>query len=253
MSEPEVLYVGIEPNAGIMPLVFAAVNRQLELIALKTGEIDDVVDFLGKHENVIAAINAPSGLNRGVVRSRLQSELSEQHQLRGVDLRQAEFELKRRGVNITGTPSHVDHCPAWMQVGFDLYKRLKELKFQSYSNGSAGHKFLETNPHACFFMLLNRNPLPKQSLEGRLQRQMILHYCGLKITDPMEFFEELTSYKLLLGDLPMDMIFPAEHLDALAAAYVSWLTGNDSEQLQKLGDPAEGEIYFPKPRFQGHS
>lgn len=136
-----------------------------------------------------------------------------------------------------------------MQVGFDLYKRLRVINFVAYPDGSTGHQFFETNPHASFFMLLNRNPLPKHSIEGRLQRQMLLHYCGLKITDPMEFFEEITSYKLLLGDLPTDMIYPAEHLDALSAAFVSWMADNERDQLQKLGDPLEGEIYFPKPRF----
>jgi len=250
MADSDVLYVGIEPNAGLMPVVYVAVGQHSELITIKTGEIDDVLKLVGGQKDVVVAVNSPSGLNRGIVRKRLQSELKEQHQLRGVDLRVAEFELKRRGIYISGTSSHIEQCPAWIQVGLDIYKRLKELNFQPFSRGSTGPQFLETNPHACFFMLLNRNPLPKHSLEGRLQRQMVLHYCGVKITNPMEFFEEITSYKLLLGDLPIDMIYPAEHLDAIAAAYVSWLSSNEPDQVERVGDPAEGEIYLPKPRFQ---
>jgi len=71
----------------------------------------------------------------------------------------------------------------------------------------------------------------RQSLEGRLQRGLILYDEGLRIPEPMEFFEEITRHKLLQGVLPSEYIYSPRQLDALMMAYVSWMAGNPSEKL----------------------
>ncbi len=61
------------------------------------------------------------------------------------------------------------------------------------------HVWLETHPHAAFCALLGQLPLPKPTLEGRLQRQIVLYEQGMGIKDPMGFFEEITRHKLVAG------------------------------------------------------
>jgi hypothetical protein len=73
----------------------------------------------------------------------------------------------------------------------------------------------------------------------------VLHEQGLRIRDPMEFFEEITRFKLLKGNLPTEPIYPAEVLDVLMAAYMAWLVANHPEKLSCVGDRSEGQIVLP--------
>src|SRR4030067_469848 len=49
-------------------------------------------------------------------------------------------------------------APAWMRVGFALYKRLRDLGFEFLRQGESaeGSTVLEVHPHACFAALLGR-------------------------------------------------------------------------------------------------
>jgi len=80
---------------------------------------------------------------------------------------------------------------------------------------------------------------------GRLQRQAILYGEGLRIRDPMIFFEEITRYKLKQGILPLDQIYAANQLDSLLAAYTAWLVSEKPNEVISLGDEDEGKIYLP--------
>jgi hypothetical protein len=104
---------------------------------------------------------------------------------------------------------------------------------------------METHPHACFCVLLGQNPLPRPTLEGRLQRQLVLYEQGIGIRDPMNFFEEITRHKLFKGTLPTDQIYTAEEQDAIAAAFTAYQAGCHPERTMQMGDPEEGQIVLP--------
>ncbi|CAG0957786.1 hypothetical protein ANAEL_00441 [Anaerolineales bacterium] len=78
-----------------------------------------------------------------------------------------------------------------------------------------------------------------------MQRQTLLYEHGLNIKDPMDFFEEITRYKLLKGILPMELLYLPEQLDALVAAYVAWLAVYKQEGVFLLGDAREGKLVLP--------
>ena len=104
---------------------------------------------------------------------------------------------------------------------------------------------LEVYPHACYAGLVGHLPLPKHTLEGRLQRQLVLYECRLNIPDPMSLFEEITRHRLLQGILPLENLYSPDELDALVAAYTAWLAGTNAEQVSLLGDPEEGYMVLP--------
>ena len=157
----------------------------------------------------------------------------------------AEYELRERGVIVSGTPARAELCPAWMQSGFELHRKLEKIGFQRYPQKDAPHQVLETHPHACFCVLAGQLPLSKPTLEGRLQRQLILFERGMHIKDPMDFFEEITRYKMIKGIFPTELIYPTEMLDALVAAYTAWLTVDQPDGVSLIGDPQEGQIVLP--------
>ena len=79
-------------------------------------------------------------------------------------------------------------------------------------------------------------------MEGRLQRALILYEQALRIEDPMEIFEEITRYKLIKGNFRLENLYSSKELDALAAAYLAWMTVNRPEQIVakgKLIQPAQ--------------
>jgi len=245
------LYVGIDPASGRKDFSYAVLDSNLNLANLADADMEELLDFLDKPEVTFVAVNAPTRVNRGLVKEKLSGgSANPGRTLRGSDIRLAEYELRERGITLTGTPSREEFCPSWMQAGFDLYKKLFEMDFKIYEAGGATKQVLETNPYACFCALLEGTPFPKSTLEGRLQRQLILYDKGLHITDPMSFFEEITRFRLMKGILPEDILYPSEQLDVLVAAYTAWLAAHRSEETVGIGDKSEGQVILPVREVQ---
>ena len=245
MQKASLSYVGVDPTAGRHPFTFAALDHDRKLVALAAGNFDDVLAFLNEYQAVTVAVNAPPRPNLGLVRKNLETQNMAPGQLRGSDMRQAESELRERGLLVSPTPSRINTCPAWMQMGFDLYHRIDQAGFNQYPAENASRQWLETHPQAAFCTLLGKLPLPKPTLEGRLQRQIALYEQGVGIKDPMEFFEEITRHKLLHGVLPMELVYAAEELDTLMAAYMAFYVTNCPQEMMLIGDKAEGQIALP--------
>jgi Protein of unknown function (DUF429) len=165
--------------------------------------------------------------------------------LRGVELRLSEHNLRVRGIAVSGTPSRESSCAAWIRIGLSLYRKLGELGYEPYPAEDCLQQWLETQPHAGFCALMGHVPLSKPTLEGRMQRQLVLIERGVRCNDPMDFLEELTRHKLLNGLIPADIIYQPEQLDALIAAYTAWAAFEKASELERFGDPAEGYVYLP--------
>jgi predicted RNase H-like nuclease len=244
-------FVGIDASGGRKPFTYAALDASGRLTALADGELDDVLSFLAAHEKVLVAINAPPRPSRGLVRD-THPALEPIHKAgRAAEMRLAEYELRQRGINVSATPSKREMSSGWVQVGFELYRRMEALGFLPDSAPDAKRRWLETHPQACFAVLAGQIPLPKPTLEGRLQRQLLLYQQGLFIRDPMDFFEELTRHKLLKGNLPLEQVYSAEALDALAAAYVAYSCAKHPADMLRVGDPDEGQIILPVRELKG--
>jgi hypothetical protein len=237
--------VGIDTTSGRKAFTYAALDHDLNLIALAEAELEEVAAFLGGHKAATVAINAPSHVNVGLVRRNLEKQSLTPHLIRGADMRIAEYELRERGITVGGTGSRETLCPEWVQVGFALYKKVSKLGFKAYPDEGEPYQWLETHPHACFTVLLGHCPLPKPTLEGRLQRELILFEHGLRIRDPMNFFEEITRHKLMNGILPLELVYYPGQLDAMVAAFTAWLSVNKPSELARIGNKQEGYITLP--------
>jgi hypothetical protein len=236
-------FIGITP-AGHKSFTYAVLDRDLNPIALADGELDDVTAFVAGQSSATVAVSSPAGVNRGLVREALKKKMLTPYQIRRTDLRLAEYELRERGIAVTKTPSSAESCPVWMRAGFELYRKLGKMGFQKHPENSTRQIF-ETNSHACYCVVAERVPLARLSLEGRLQRQLILYELGLRIKDPMDFFEEITRYKISKGILPMELLYQPDQLDALAAAYTAWLAVERQGKTIGIGDVQEGLIVLP--------
>jgi hypothetical protein len=243
-------FIGITPTSGHKSFTYAALDKDLNLFALADGEMDDVTAFIAGQSSATVAVNSPAGVNRGLVREMMKGKMLTTHQIRRADLRLAEYELRDRGIVMTKTPASVELCPAWMQAGFGLYRKLGKAGFQKHPEKDSAYRVLETNSHACHCVMAGQVPLARLSLEGRLQRQIILYEQGLRIKDPMDFFEEITRYKISKGILPMELLYQPDQLDALAAAYTAWLAVQKPEGVFAIGDAKEGVVVLPESKLK---
>lgn len=251
MATPDLVSVGVDTTSG-PALTYAVLDRDLKPVTLAEGEIQDLVAFLLGHKSAFVAINSPSHISTGVVRKRMQARNPTARVLRGAEVRAAELDLRERGIALSATPSNAALCPPWVQLGFALYRELADHGFEAFPDEDADYQYLETHPHAAFSVLLGCLPLPKPTLEGRLQRALVLFERGVRIRDPMAFLEEITRHRLLHGVLPTDLLPSPQHLDALVAAYTAWMAAHKPAETAAVGGPPEGSITLPAASLQDH-
>ena len=248
-------FIGIDPNAGKRPMAYAALDRDLRLLALDEGNIDEITAFVGGQQAAFVGITSPRKANQGLMkREEIRESLKPVPRPgRWLGYRVAEYQLRQHKIHVMRTCSEESKCPKWMQTGFDLYRRLKSMGYHDYPSDDTPSQILEVYPHAVYTTLLGLSPFSKTSLEGRLQRQLILHNQGLEIPDPMRFFEEITRYRIMNGMLPLEGLYTTPQLDALASAFTAWVAATSPEEITILGHPEEGLIVLPvaelNPRY----
>jgi len=247
----ESTFIGIDPTAGQKPMAFAAIDRNLKLLAMDEGSIDEITAFVGGQQSAVVGITSPQKVNQGLMKKdEIRDNLKPVPRPgRWMGFRVAEYQLRQHKIHIMRTCSEEEKCPKWMQTGFDLYRRLKSMGYSNYPAEDGDSQLIEVYPHAVFTTLLGRPPFSKSSLEGRLQRQLVLHSQGLEIPDPMRFFEEITRYRIIKGMLPLDALYEAPKLDALAAAFTAWVAATAPGEVTLLGHPDEGLMVLPVPEL----
>lgn len=253
MGEKSPVYVGIEVirTSGRLRRIFvyAAVDQDRQLLAIGQGDHQDLIAYLGGQGQAYAAINASRRPNTGAVNQVpiLQESLpfAKPDTKTNINTRLCEYLLGQQGLKIEPTPSKASQCSTRAQRGFKLYRDLESFGFRPYPNQEGAHHSLETRAEAIFWRLLrHKHPLPA-SLEGRIQRQLLLYDAKMPVSDAMDFFMEITRYKLIQGDLPDEDILSFEELNALAAAFIAWQAAHHPEQVELVGDPEEGQIALP--------
>jgi len=240
-------FLGIDPTAGQRPFAYAALDHEKQLLALGQGDLDEVLAFTAGQRQAVVAISAPRCPNQGRMQlEEIRQSLSPLPRPgRWMDFRVVEYLLRQHNISIPQTRGNEEDCPNWMQMGFKLFRRLESMGYQAYPAHAAALQSLEVYPHACYTSLLGVTPFPKNTLEGRIQRQLILYELRINVPDAMRIFEEITRHRLLNGILPTENLYTPEELDALVAAYTAWLAATTPDQVSLMGDPDEGQIILP--------
>jgi predicted nuclease with RNAse H fold len=245
------VFIGVDPTSGSRPMTYAVLNENLDIETVGDGTFDEVVEIITSFPVVICAIDAPNSYNKGLLADpdyRQRVGLSPgRHNYE--DFRVSEYELRRRGIGIYNTPRDQEQARGWIQEGWRLYEKLREANFVDYPRPGS-RRLLETHPHAAFTVLVGSRPYRKTSLEGRVQRQLVLHEEGIGVPDAMKVFIEWTRHRFLTGQLETDRIYEHDQLDAIVAAYVAYLAEREPGNITTLGDPTEGQIVIPVEQLQ---
>ncbi len=250
----ESAYLGIDPTAGRKPFAYAALDMYMHLAALGRGSLDEVLAFIAGQRQAIVAVCAPRRpcqhlMEQDEVRDKLNPP---PRPGRWMNFRLAEYLLRQHRISCYKTPSDEKACPNWMKMGFHLYQRLERMGYKAYPAEGSAMQWLEVYPHASFSALLGQIPLPKNTLEGRLQRQLVLHKEKIDLPNPVEFLKGLNARSLLSGALPLDKLYNQGELDALVAAYTAWKAANQPKEITAVGDASEGLVFLPVAEMKRH-
>ena len=242
------VYMGIDVGMGPRPVTFVALDPEQKAQAIGEGDVHDALAYAaGKTGRALIAVNTAARPNKGLlareeVRRRFKKPppKSKWHQLRLV-----EYELQQEGIPVPETPASPDRGQPWVRRGFALVSQLESLGYQPYPAGDAPRQWMETNTEAAFWSLLGVAPLPAGTLEGRIQRQLVLLDEALDVPDAMDFFEEITRFKILKSILPTKYVISQPEINAYMAAHVAWLLINRPEGVRQYGVPEEGLVFLP--------
>ncbi len=246
MENEPLVYLGVDPSQRYKPYVYAALDASHRIVALGSGPLREILSYTAGLGSAIIAINGPQFTNQGLLAEANQGQkLFDLGSVKDENIRLVEASIAAEGVRVTRTPARENDCMMWIKRSLKLYGRLPKLGYRQYPN--EGHRlYCESMSEAVFSRLVGGAPLfEHDTLEGRLQRQLILFEQKIVLNDAMSFFEEVTCFRLLHGVLPMEDIYQSGELNALACAYLAWLLAHKPDQTEMLGEEREGRIFLP--------
>jgi hypothetical protein len=239
------IFGGVDLAAGKRKLTVALLSGRLDVRSVKDRTPAEAAEELASFGEITVAVGGPlRGRRSEAAGADALGETLRSGKVRRA--RAAETELARRGIPVRRTPALESAAPAWMRAGFRLAAELARRGFAAGGQEREPPRaVLETHPTACAAVLLGRLPFGRETLEGRIQRQLALLREKVALPDPMEALEEITAHHLLSGRLSLEGVCRAEELDALLAAYAAWRSWSSPESAVWLGDEADGWICLP--------
>ncbi len=244
----DTVYIGLDPTAWRRPINYVVLNDNLDRVTSGLGKAEQVLEVMLAYPAAVVAIAAPQGLCAGLLAAEARREHFglKANTTTWANYKICEYELRRRGLRPYHTPGEMEAAPKWMQAGFELYAALRGQGYGPCEPGRAApRQYLETLPNAAYTVLLGHAPLRKDSLEGRMQRQLVLYREKVDVPDPMDVLEEVTRHHLLEGNLALPALLTHDELDALSSAYTAYLAARHPARVTHVGDPAEGHITLP--------
>lgn len=246
------VFIGINPQGSGRSVSYAALDNRLQVMALGKGDPDAAVAFVGGQQQAVVAIQGPPRLNNRLLRDdsmNLEIPASARSK-RKKDMRVVEDELIKRKFKVYKTPSSEADAKPWMSLSIDLYAQLAGLGYKFYPNEKSKLLLMESISEVSFQAWMGNKLFRKGSLEGRLQRQLGLYKLGVEIPDPMLYFEEITRYRIFRGELPESGLYSGSEIQVLALAYTAWAALTRPDEIQLLGDRAEGQVVIPTANLE---
>jgi hypothetical protein len=235
-------FIGVDLLADRRHFTLAALDADLQVLVLAPSRMEEVLAFAAGQAAAVIGVNAPARPKTKAARKQREGRVEGEGYYQP---RLAEFEMRQQGMPVRTQRASEGKSPLWMRKGFYLYERMAELGYTFYPSADSPRQFFETQTEACFFNWIGAQLFHFGTLESRLQLQLALHQMGMHVADPMNFFEEVTSHRLLHGILPVEKIHSAAELNALAAAYTACLAVTQPQDVLVLGSREEGQVVVP--------
>ena len=238
------VFAGVDCSAGARQLTVAALSPRLDVKFLRALKVEEAAEELSRFSGIAVAIAAP--LCPHPAASPADSPPGKARRGAAAGGRRPETDIRRRGITLRPSPADEETASAALRAVFHLVRLLAERGFAEGLTARESPRFLlETRPAACAAVLLGRLPFGRATLEGRIQRQLLLIRERVGLPDPMDRLEEMTAHHLLSGRLALGGILQPEELDALLAAFTAWRATSQPATVTWLGGDSDGSICLP--------
>lgn len=238
-------FIGIDVQAIQKPYFYYALNDSLEILACGHGRLGDVLAYLAGQASALVAVNGPICLVRPDS-APVQGGLFDIDQSNSDgNQRTGDSALASRGFQPAIHLQEGKKVLLWVERSLELTAGIRQLGYEE-SNSGKSRTFFETHSDAAYWLVTGSLPYDSRSLEGRLQRQLLLYEFGFTVKDPMTFLEEFTRYRLRTAQIPMGQVLPAHELRALMSAATAWLVDRRPEAVEHFGETCKGEIFLPR-------
>ncbi|MFN7036481.1 MAG: hypothetical protein ACK4SN_08950 [Bellilinea sp.] len=248
MVSNRTVFLGIDPGSGREAMTYVALDAEKRLLAIGGGKIEDVLAYAAGQAEALAAVNYFYRPSREPPSAEIQQRLFPEF---GDDLfgrlRKEAAERLETGIGESGLGLAEKDSRSGRKRSDLLVQQLQGLGYHRFPAEEEKRQWLRFSAQAAFLSLCSGRLFEGRSLEGRLQRQLVLFEEKLPIKDPMDFFEEVTRRRLLLGRLAYEMLYAPGELNALAGAYTAWLTVFDEQRVSQEADDREVIWYLPLP------
>ena len=67
MFNNQTIYIGVDPTGGQRPFTLAVLDDDLHLVALRQGELDEMLAYVGGQQQAWVAVSAPQRPNQGLM------------------------------------------------------------------------------------------------------------------------------------------------------------------------------------------
>ena len=188
MTTAAPVFIGIDTTDSHIPYGFVVLDDDCHLLVISQGKLEEVLGFLSGQSSAHVAVNAPAHPGQGVEGQDSLFQLSPTPD--GSGLRQAERELQQRGVHVVFRKPDPSHCPPWMRRGFAVYGYLEQFGYLPYPAQGAPSSYLETHCEGALLSLVGHSLYEIKTLEGRLQRQLILRSRGCRLPTRWTFWKK---------------------------------------------------------------
>lgn len=236
------IFFGIDIRNQPVPYTYLALDATNQPVASGKCDRDDLLAVIASFEPVRVAINAPLNLNIGLLR---RGGKKKSFPGRYPNMRAIEYAFAQHDIPIYHTPDEMRKCHLFMKLGIRLGRILTQQDFKRFPVEDTPKQFMEVPADVAYWALSSADIVDETNLIGRLQRQLILYDLYLPVKNPMNFFEEVTRYRLKHGLIPEEPVLSTEELNAWITAYTALLTVRTPEKIKILGNTEEGEIVLP--------
>ena len=243
-----IVSIGIDPSDERQNYSLAALDDDKNILALSSGQLDDVLSFAAGQTFAVIAVHIPTiprkdpkrkkGFNPQPLRESRWIAQNEQLSHSG------DFTAARDSMT-SSTRIPIHRKTETLRKGQVLKENLAALGYVAYQNNETTRAYLGTNIESVCFQIIPVPLYAGKSLEGRLQRQCLLAENGVNVADPMVFFEEVTRFKLLHGKLPFEKIYNPMELNALICSFVAWSVQHTAENMICGVDGGTESIWLP--------
>lgn len=214
------LFIGIDPAVQRNEYSMAVLDEERKVLALSTEKPRSVYAYLAGVTQGTVGINALARYQHRERTARLDPS-DKPHFQSGAE--------RRKHIpasnSPTASPSTLNRKVVMLQEG------IQRLGYSPIAKKGSSRRFFLSQADEVFQDIASGKLLAPSGDASRWQRQLLLLEQEIPLPDVMQYFEEVTRFRILQGTLSEDLVYQHPELNAILLAWLGWLVSFQSARI----------------------